>query len=502
VTQSNGRTPSPFYQSATAAIIDSSDDAIVSKDLTGIVTSWNPGAERIFGYTADEMIGQSITRILPKDRQQEEAHILATIVKGEKVDHFQSIRQRKDGRLIHVSVTISPIRDDQGKIIGASKIARDISEQKRIEEERATADRRKDEFLAMLGHELRNPLAPIRTAADLLRLGAPLDEMQSQARDMIERQVRHLSRLVDDLLDVGRITSGIIMLRPQLLDLASVISDALDTTRTVVRTRQHRLVTSVAGGSLYVMGDATRLAQMFANLVNNAAKYTPEGGYIEVTCERTDTHAVIHVKDSGIGIEPELLDHVFDLFAQGKRGSDRSEGGLGIGLTLVRRIVELHEGTVEAHSEGNGRGSEFIVRLPLAEEPKAKAGRKAPQQKRAIGKRKILVVDDNIDAASSLSMLMRLEGHDTREVHDGKSALSLVNEWNPDIVLLDIGLPEIDGYRVATELRRQGYKGTLIAITGYGMQTDREKALDAGFDLHLTKPVDTETLKECFLLNG
>jgi signal transduction histidine kinase/ActR/RegA family two-component response regulator len=353
-----------------------------------------------------------------------------------------------------------------------------------------------DEFLAMLGHELRNPLAPIRNALELMRL-RPGAEAQAKAREMIERQVTNLTRLVDDLLDVSRITRGSINVRREEVELSAVVANAVESVQPFIQARLHRVQISLPGEPMPVSGDETRLAQVIANLLNNAAKYTPEGGHIQLQLERSGSDAVLRVRDNGIGIAADLLPKVFDLFSQADRSLARSEGGMGIGLTLVRRLVELHGGAVEAFSAGTGCGSEFVVRLPLIEHSAAvpAAIPRVVAHNGAVPLR-VLVVDDNIDAAGSLEMLLALNGHEVRSVHDGFKAVSIAEEWNPDVLLLDIGLPGMNGYEVASRLRTRGFRGRLIALTGYGQEGDRRKSEQAGFDAHLVKPANLEELNE------
>jgi PAS domain S-box-containing protein len=355
-----------------AAIVESSDDAIVSKDLNGVIQSWNQGAERIFGYTEEEIVGRPIHILIPPERAEEEPAILERLRRGERVDHFETVRVRKDGERIDISVTISPIHDGTGRIIGASKIARDVTLQKILQRELharvealALADRRKDEFLAMLAHELRNPLSPVVTAAAILRAAAPDNPTVMRQQAVIERQISHMARLLDDLLDVSRITRGKVTLRLEETDLAEIVRRTVETCKVAVEERKHTLTTSVPRQPMPLKGDPVRLEQVVSNLLLNAAKYTDPGGCISVTLGQEGPEARLAVRDTGVGIEPELLSSVFDLFFQADRGLDRSQGGLGIGLTMVRSLVELHGGTVEAFSEGPGRGSEFVVRLPL-----------------------------------------------------------------------------------------------------------------------------------------
>ena len=496
-------------QARLAAIVESSDDAVVGKTLDGIVTSWNRGAERIFGYTAEEMIGQPISRLMADDRKDDFTKILDTIRRGERVEHFETERLRKDGRRIHISLTCSPIRDSSGRVIGASKIARDVTDRKRAEAEREellrvaqrahadaeAASRAKDEFLAMLGHELRNPLSAVRNAIASAKLDAG---RRDQALDIARRQTEQLARLVDDLLDVSRITQGRILLRKERIHLADVIERAVETTRSLIEYKGHTLSVSLPPEDIRVDGDSTRLEQVITNLLTNAAKYTERGGRIELATERDGTEAVLRVRDSGVGIAPELLPRIFDLFVQAERGLERAAGGLGIGLTVVRSLVELHGGRVEAYSDGSGKGAEFVVRLPAL----PAAARATPLPRRAAedaarARARVLVVEDNLDAAESLLMLLQLLGHHVRAVHDGISALDVARANVPDVMLVDIGLPGMDGYEVARRIREQPglERIALVALTGYGREEDRERALEAGFDYHLVKPVDPNALR-------
>jgi CheY-like chemotaxis protein/anti-sigma regulatory factor (Ser/Thr protein kinase) len=351
----------------------------------------------------------------------------------------------------------------------------------------------------MLAHELRNPLAPIRNAAQLLkRLGPPAPELQ-WARDVIERQAGHLGRLVDDLLDVSRITQGKITLRKEKLDLVQVIGGALEASRPLIEERRHRLNVSLPEHPLGVEGDPTRLTQVVANLLNNAAKFTPEGGRIWLAAEASDGQVVLRVRDTGAGIAADLLPHVFDLFRQADRSLDRSQGGLGVGLTLVRSLVELHGGSVEARSEGQECGSEFVVRLPAlpAHTEVSRAATVTTNNAHADARYRILVVDDNVDSAESIALLLELSGHQVRMAHDGPTALEVAGSFRPEVIVLDIGLPGMDGYEVARRLRHGGAmrEALLIALTGYGQEEDRKRSQAAGFDHHLIKPVDTVVLQ-------
>ncbi len=385
----------------------------------------------------------------------------------------------------------TPLRDHQGELRGYAQVMRDLSERKRMEELEEQG-RRVNEFLAMLAHELRNPLAPIRNALAILSVSREASPQVAWCREVIERQTTHLTRLVDDLLDMSRITRGKMQINGAPMDLNAAVERAVEAARPFVESRRHRIEVRLPPEASPVTGDMTRLTQVFLNLINNAAKYTPEGGRIEieVRCEPED--CIVRVTDNGLGIPPDLLERVFDLFAQGERTLDRSEGGLGIGLTLAKRIVILHGGMIRGESEGVGKGSTFTVVLPrLRLDIKPALLAEAPSLPPAARRRSILVVDDNADAASSIAMFLRMLGHDVDIESDGPSALRRIAAAPPEIVFLDIGLPGLDGYEVARRVReRPGGQGIrLYAITGYGQEDDKKRALASGFDAHLVKPV-------------
>jgi PAS domain S-box-containing protein len=401
-----------------------------------------------------------------------------------------------DGTWRHVLARGVPIRDEQGRIECWAGINLDITDRKAGEQALRDADRRKDEFLAVLAHELRNPLAPLRSATELLRL-VEAGPTRDQALGVLERQLAHMVRLIDDLMDVSRISRGRIELQKAPVDLAAVIAEAIETTRPLLDAGPLALASTLAPG-LIVDGDATRLGQVFANLLNNAAKYTPPGGNVRVAAERRGDEAWVSVRDDGIGISPESLPRVFEMFAQGDRTLEKSRGGLGIGLNLARRLAELHGGTIEARSAGPGRGSEFIVRLPLAP---AAAAAPAPEPvpppatDAKPGTRRILVADDNEDAAASLALMLRLMGHETRTARDGVEALEVAETFQPDVMLVDIGMPRLNGYDVARRVRAaRGDAVRLVALTGWGQESDRRKSQEAGFEEHLVKPVDVDRL--------
>ena len=617
-------------QALLAAIIQSSDDAIVSKTLDGIILSWNAGAERIFGYSAEEAVDQPITLIIPPELHHEEEKILERLRSGQRVDHFETVRVAKDGRRLDVSLTISPVRDRRGRTIGASKVARDITGRKRAERElqeseerfrflaetipsivftaapngrltyvnkrwleyfglpvdqidiswadlprhpddqdrcrlewskalregkqfeievrnrrydgayrwfvtRAVplrnssgsivswfgvttdihdqkemqerlkeADRRKDEFLATLAHELRNPLAPIRNSVQFLKMSSG-QANGNQAADIIDRQVNHLVRLVDDLLEVSRITRGRVELRREAIELSAIINNAVETSKPMIDAAGHQLEVSLPPETVTLDADPVRLSQVLANLLNNAAKYTDPGGKIWLSAWRESGDVVMSVRDTGVGIPTAILPHIFEMFVQADRSLGRSQGGLGIGLTLAQTLVKQHGGRIEARSEGPGRGSEFIVRLPLRKEKTAEET--SPQTHddpvAASGALRILVVDDNKDSAESLCMFLSLSGHKVKMVHQGMEAIETAFAYRPDVIVLDIGLPDIDGYNVATRLRQQpGFAQVLlIALTGYGQEEDRQRCFDAGFDEHMVKPADPALLEATLTLH-
>jgi signal transduction histidine kinase len=351
------------------------------------------------------------------------------------------------------------------------------------------ADRRKDEFLAMLAHELRNPLAPIRTAVQLLRLKEVEESQAARARDIIDRQVEHLVCLIDDLLDVSRISSGIITLHREPVMLDAVIARAVETSQPSIDARQHELVLDLSTESLSVNGDKTRLIQVIGNILQNAAKFTDPGGRIVLRVGREGPHAVITVQDTGIGIPKELVPKVFDLFARFHPQSESGQSGLGIGLALVRRLVEMHEGTVTAHSDGPGLGAEFCVRLPLSAAVSPRAAE--PAAVLSVESRRILIADDNHEAAEAMGTLLALRGHEVRIVHDGVEALAVAKRFTPDVMLLDLGMPRMDGFETARQIRRRawGKRTLIVALTGWGQQQDRQRTAEASFDVHLVKPV-------------
>jgi PAS domain S-box-containing protein len=433
------------------------DYAIFMLDPEGNVATWNAGAERIKGYRAEDIIGHHFSQFYPQeaiDRGFPQYELKMARAEGRFED--EGWRLRKDGSRFWANVIITPVYDQTGRLHGYAKVTRDMTAQKRIID-LELAGRRMKEFLAMLSHELRNPLAPIRNAVYLMQLMKVEDPELQWARDVIDRQVSHLSRLVDDLLEVSRVISGNIRLQRERVEVGIIIARAIESVRPLIESRRHRLEVAIPGESMEVDGDMVRLTQVFVNLLNNAAKYTPEGGRIDVEVEKRPGNVLIRVRDTGAGMPSEMLTTVFDLFAQGERTLDRSEGGLGIGLTLVRQLIEMHGGIVDALSKGPGEGSEFVVELPLAAAA-SRTGTGGDEREGASPNDspgvRVLVVDDNVDAVTGMGIFLRTWGYDVRIAYDGIEALKIAQVYRPDIALLDIGLPGMDGYELADRLRQ------------------------------------------------
>ena len=610
-----------------ASIVESSNDAIISKSLDGNIQSWNAAAERLFAYKAEEAIGRHISLVIPPERVDEEDEIIASLKAGKRIEHYETERVRSDGERITVSLTISPIKDDAGNVVGASKIVRDVTERKRVERDRemfvtlienttdfigmsdrkgfpffinraglqmvgldsieeargtpvqefffpedqqwisneffpsvlenghgeveirfrhfktgeprwmaykvltlkdsenqaigfATVsqditdrkrlednlrllaadlsenDRRKNEFLATLAHELRNPLAPMSNMLEVLKRADGNAEILKRAHETIERQLGQMVRLVDDLLDLNRITHDRLELRRSEVEFSSVIQQAVEVARPLIDAAGHQLTVSLPDEPIYLNADRTRLAQVFGNLLNNSSKYTKPGGTLSLTAKRCGDEVAVTVKDNGAGIPADKLDSIFDMFMQVDRTAERSQGGLGIGLTLVKRLVEMHGGTIEPRSAGEGTGSEFVVRLPVLSGPTATARSHGEIERESPAQRRVLIVDDNRDSADSLAMLLEITNNETYMAHDGVSALEAIEQHRPEVVLLDIGLPKLDGHEVCRRVREQpwGKSIVIIALTGWGQEDDRRKSHEAGFNGHLVKPVDYDQL--------
>ncbi len=476
-------------------LFETAQDAILILDgATGKIIDSNPFLSALLGYSPDELRGKELWEIgLFQDIEANRAAFRQLQEQG-YIRYEDLPLETKDGRRAFVEF-VSNVYAVEGRPVIQCNI-RDISDRKRAEEALREADRRKDEFLAMLAHELRNPLAPLRNALEVLRLKGTDDAEVRWAQDVIERQVQQLTRLVDDLLDVARFNRGKINLQLAPVDLAAVVARAVEISRPLIDAHKHALDVTLPEQAMRVAGDLTRLAQALSNLLNNAAKYTEEGGRIELTVAPSGVEAVLRVRDTGAGIAADMLPHVFEMFTQAPGSIARSEGGLGLGLTLVRMLVEMHGGTVAAHSEGAGHGSEFVVRLPLLREAAPPPAAAAEQRPRTVPARNILVVDNNHDAGESLALLLRLHSHDVRTAYDGPAALDLARARPPDVVLLDIGMPGMDGLEVARRLRRDLglQQALLVALTGYGGEDDRRRSQEAGFNAHLVKPLDLDAL--------
>jgi PAS domain S-box-containing protein len=495
-------------------LIDSVKEyAIFMLDAEGRIASWNLGAARMIGYTPAEIIGRSLECFYPSEAAARGAlqQDLAVTIKNGSLE-TNGWRVRKDGSRFWANVVIYAMHDLEGRLRGFSQVIRDLTERQQFEE-LTESRQRTQEFLAMLSHELRNPLAPLKTSVELLRMRNLDDPLAAHTVDVIDRQVKQLTRIVGELLDVSRITSGRITLARETLDLETVIAGAVETARPLLETKGHSLVLKPAPYAISIQGDITRLTQVIVNLLNNAARYTPEGGRIEIEVRPEQDSVAIHIRDNGVGMSAELLPRVFELFTQGQRPLDRTDGGLGVGLALVHRIVSLHGGTVTALSAGPGRGSEFIVTLPCERlAPQAVGTQAPPAQKensmteaanppggeRQPKRRRVMVIDDNKDAAESMSMLFELWGHEVICAYDGRAALEAAAKYRPDAVFLDIGLPGMDGYEIAERLRElpESAHTVLVAITGYGQDEDRRRSREAGIDHHLVKPVAPETLQK------
>jgi PAS domain S-box-containing protein len=489
------------------AIVDSSDDAIISKNLQSIVMSWNKSAERIFGYSAEEMVGQSIAKLFPPDRLEEEAQILARIQQGERVDHFETQRQGKDGKPIDVSLTISPIRNADGVIVGASKIARDVTEQKKAQrrlsealEALKNADRMKGEFLATLSHELRTPLNAILGWVQILREEGSVENF-IHAVPIIERNVRIQSQLIEDLLDMSRIEMGKISLDIRQVDLPTVVGAAIETVRPAAKAKDIRLTSSFASMTGIVMGDKDRLQQIVWNLLNNAIKFTPKEGRVHAMIKRVNSHVEICVTDSGRGISEEFLGQVFDRFRQAEGGTTRRSGGLGLGLSIVKHLTELHGGNVRVTSDGLDQGATFIINLPLQAvrpEPEElidderRASLDMAAKKSDLTGIRVLIVDDEDDSIEIVGRILERKGAEVRTARSMVQALGEFVRFSPQVLITDIGMPEHDGYELLARLRELpgGRSVPAVALTAMARNEDRIRALRAGFHLHIVKPVD------------
>ncbi|MBX5459716.1 MAG: PAS domain S-box protein [Steroidobacteraceae bacterium] len=498
-----------------AAIVESSDDAIISKTLDGIVTSWNSAAERMFGYSAEEMIGSSILRIIPPELQKEEREIVARLSRGERVHHYETTRLTKAGQTVRVSLTVSAVRDQHGRIVGASKIARDISErEKLLESERAArseAERLsqlKDEFLATLSHELRTPLNAILGWSTLLRQRAVSDRERERGLETIERNARAQAQIINDLLDMSRIISGKLHLEVQPIYLHEVVQAAMEAVRPSAEARNIRLRAMLDSSIGRTRGDPNRLQQVLWNLLTNAVKFTPPGGSIQVVLERENSHVEIVIEDSGIGIKPEFLPHVFDRFRQADASTTRRFGGLGLGLSIVRNLVELHGGSVRVKSPGENQGATFVVALPLSIVDRDYTGRSRAQiavqdaidamNLPSLEGAVILVVDDEPDTRMLLKRLLEDRGARVLSAGSAPSALGMLAQEEVDLLVSDIGMPGTDGYQLIEQVRTMDQARLTplpaIAVTAYARAEDRQRSLLAGYQMHIAKPVEAREL--------
>jgi PAS domain S-box-containing protein len=472
------------------------DYAIFILDPNGVVVTWNAGAERIKGYKAAEIIGKHFSMFYLREEVASgkcEMELAAALAEGRFED--EGWRLRRDGSRFWANVVITPLRDPSGTAVGFAKVTRDLTERVRAESERVQlarieeAQRRKDEFLAIMGHELRNPLAPLVTAAHMIRLrGGRATEKEM---GILDRQLRQMTTIVSDLLDASHAMRDKVELSLQVLEIGAVLADAVDLASPLIEARHHELVIEVPGRGLLVNVDTSRMAQVFGNVLNNAAKYTPPGGTIRVRATRRGDQVEVVIEDNGQGIAPRMRDQIFDLFTQGDHGLERDGGGLGIGLAIARNLVKEHHGEILAESDGVGRGSRFTIRLPRAlVQPRAVA----TTPKTATASRRILIADDNRDSVELMQELLKHSGHDVRVAFDGPATLEVCRQFKPDTVFLDIGLPGLDGYEVAKRIRAipSCERIQIVAITGYAREEDRARALESGFTDHVAKPIDLD----------
>lgn len=484
-----------------AAIVSSSDDAIIGKDLNSIVTSWNSGAERMFGYSASEMIGVSIMRLIPADHQTEEDHILARIRGGERVDPIETVRVRKDGRLLDVSITVSPIRNSTGRVVGASKVARDISERKRAEEKlhaaklaAEKASQAKDDFLALLSHELRTPLTPALAAASYL---AEHEDLLPEFREEVTaiwRNVQLEARLIDDLLDLTRITRGKIELRREAVDAHRLLRNAVQIARQDTLAKRIDLKLELHAKAFHIWADPVRIQQVFWNVLNNAVKFSEKEGHITIRSSNDETRLVLEISDTGIGIEPEQQERIFQAFEQGEPSVSRRFGGLGLGLAISKTLLDLHGGGISVQSKGKNLGATFRVALEVVDAPVAASIASSGGEGGAERSLRVLMVDDDADTRRILSRLLSKCGHEVASVDCVQGALTLLDNQRFDALISDIGLPDSSGYELVREAKqRQSLKG--VALSGFGAEDDIRRSMEAGFDYHLTKPVNFQDLR-------
>jgi PAS domain S-box-containing protein len=505
-----------------AALVASADDAIISKTLEGIITSWNEGAERILGYRADEIIGKSIYALIPPELHPEETELLRRIRGGERVSHFDTIRLRKGGERLNVSLTVSPIKDRKGRIIGVSKVLRDVTERMRADEERLSAlqearkarqeaeysNRVKDEFLATISHELRTPLTAILGWIRMLRAGKLDQTARAKALEVIDRNVRSQAQLIEDLLDISRITMGKLRLDVRPIQPASVISAAVESLRFAADARQIRIQTVLDSNAGPIAGDFERLQQVVWNLLSNAIKFTPKGGRIQIVLERVNSHIEIRVTDTGRGLKPEFLPYIFNRFTQAEAVTTRTHGGLGMGLAIARAIIELHGGGISAASEGEGKGSTFTLNIPLMPisrelppdrvHPQVSWTEISLECPPEVAGLRVLVVDDDGDTCDMIRAALDQCGAVVQTASSAESALQLFRSSQPDVLISDIGMPEVDGYELIRRIREiehgLGTKVPAVALTAFARIEDRVKSLASGYQMHVAKPVEPAEL--------
>jgi PAS domain S-box-containing protein len=499
-----------------ASIVESTDDAVIGKTLDGTIVSWNKGAERIYGYTPDEVIGRSISILIPADRVDELARVSRRPVKGGPVERYDAQRLRKDGQRIDVSLTISPIKDSSGDVSGTSSVARDVTERRLADDEREKllvqerkarqeaeiANRLKEEFLGIISHELRTPLNTILGWTNLLRRGALDPECAARALESVERSARQQSRMIEDLLDISRIIGGRAKLDVRPVELGSVVSAAVAAIAPSAADKHIEIAVGIVEGRTLITGDSHRMEQVLSNLLSNAIKFTPAGGRIDVRLSRLDSLAEVTVSDNGEGIDPEFLPYVFDRFRQGDSSYTRRHSGLGIGLSIVRYLVESHHGTVAAMSAGAGHGATFKVTLPLAEQDTDEwhpaVAPHPPLQPVELEGVRVLVVDDDPDTLELIKVTLQFGGAAVKTAPSARQALDLMKEWIPEVLVSDIGMPDQNGYSLIRTIRMEEKAQAVaaLALTGYAGLEDAERARQAGYQMHLAKPITPETLVE------
>jgi PAS domain S-box-containing protein len=483
-------------------------DGVIVTDVQGQVTLMNSAAEQMTGWNVVDAKGKPWWEILAMRREDQYDRVESPIARALDVGHIVHetaplVLTSRTGHPTPIAYSAAPVRDSHGQTTGVVLIFRDESQRRRTEIALRNADRRKDEFLATLAHELRNPLAPISMGLELLNMSDDDPEAAEDIRLMMQRQTRHMVRLIDDLLDVSRITRGKLELRRSYVEMEEIIRNAVDATRPLFDDAQHRLDVRLPAKRLLLYADANRLTQVFTNLLNNAAKYTPREGQIELKAEFNGSDVFVTVSDTGIGIPADKLDSVFEMFTQINSSSESGHAGLGIGLTLVKRLVEMHSGKVEVQSRGRNLGTSFQVRLPALPYPSVSENSSTSDglSRQSAARRRVLVVDDNPDALDSLSRLVTKMGNDVCKARDGLEALEAAEQFQPDIVLMDLGMPNMNGYEAARSIRQQpwGRDLMLVATTGWGQEEDRRRTAEAGFDHHLVKPIQAAVL--CDLLD-